>query len=119
MWNVVLQAYAAAKFADACLRGLRGDANVVECSFVASQVTELAFFATKVRLGRTGVEEVYQLGPLNEYERYETILSSLLHYFVSERYLIFDDFTIYRIGLEKAKEELAGSIQKGVDFIKK
>lgn len=33
-----LQAYAAAKFADACLRGLRGDANVVECSFVASQV---------------------------------------------------------------------------------
>ncbi|VVB13812.1 unnamed protein product [Arabis nemorensis] len=85
-------AYAAAKFADACLRGLRGDANVVECSFVASQVTELAFFATKVRLGRTGVEEVYQLGPLNEYER---------------------------IGLAKAKEELAGSIQKGVDFIKK
>uniref|UniRef100_A0A1J3KBP9 Malate dehydrogenase n=1 Tax=Noccaea caerulescens TaxID=107243 RepID=A0A1J3KBP9_NOCCA len=85
-------AYAAAKFADACLRGLRGDANVVECSFVASQVTELAFFATKVRLGRTGAEEVYQLGPLNEYER---------------------------IGLEKAKQELAGSIQKGVDFIRK
>ncbi|KAH0861247.1 hypothetical protein HID58_089508 [Brassica napus] len=85
-------AYAAAKFADACLRGLRGDANVVECSFVASQVTELPFFATKVRLGRTGAEEVYQLGPLNEYER---------------------------VGLEKAKEELAGSIQKGVDFIRK
>ncbi|CAD5331241.1 unnamed protein product [Arabidopsis thaliana] len=82
----------AAKFADACLRGLRGDANVVECSFVASQVTELAFFATKVRLGRTGAEEVYQLGPLNEYER---------------------------IGLEKAKDELAGSIQKGVEFIRK
>ncbi|CAH8281905.1 unnamed protein product [Eruca vesicaria subsp. sativa] len=87
------QAYAAAKFADACLRGLRGDANVIECSFVASQVvTELPFFATKVRLGRTGAEEVYQLGPLNEYER---------------------------VGLEKAKEELAGSIQKGVDFIRK
>ncbi|KAF3561626.1 hypothetical protein DY000_02019413 [Brassica cretica] len=85
-------AYAAAKFADACLRGLRGDANVVECSFVASQVTELPFFATKVRLGRTGAEEVYQLGPLNEYER---------------------------VGPEKAKEELAGSIQKGVDFIRK
>ncbi|KAH0895574.1 hypothetical protein HID58_045142, partial [Brassica napus] len=85
-------AYAAAKFADACLRGLRGDANVIECSFVASQVTELAFFATKVRLGRTGAEEVFQLGPLNEYER---------------------------VGLEKAKEELAGSIQKGVDFIRK
>ncbi|PIA55221.1 hypothetical protein AQUCO_00800149v1 [Aquilegia coerulea] len=62
-------AYAAAKFADACLRGLRGDAGVIECSFVSSQVTELPFFATKVRLGRTGAEEIFPLGPLNEYER--------------------------------------------------
>ncbi|KAL5556717.1 hypothetical protein UlMin_038953 [Ulmus minor] len=85
-------AYAAVKFADACLHGLRGDAGVVECAFVSSQVTELPFFATKVRLGRAGVEEVYPLGPLNEYER---------------------------IGLEKAKKELAESIQKGISFIKK
>lgn len=85
-------AYAAAKFADACLRGLRGDAGVVECSYVTSQVTELPFFATKVRLGRTGAEEIFPLGPLNEYER---------------------------AGLEKAKKELAESIQKGVSFIKK
>ncbi|CAI0471152.1 unnamed protein product [Linum tenue] len=85
-------AYAAAKFADACLRGLKGDAGVVECAFVASEVTELPFFASKVRLGRAGAEEVYQLGPLNEYER---------------------------IGLEKAKKELAESIQKGTNFIKK
>ncbi|KAJ0078359.1 hypothetical protein Patl1_37253 [Pistacia atlantica] len=83
-------AYAAVKFADACLRGLRGDAGVVECSFVG--ISELPFFASKVRLGRTGAEEVFQLGPLNEYER---------------------------IGLEKAKTELAGSIQKGISFIKK
>lgn len=34
------------------------------------QVTELPFFASKVRLGRTGAEEIYPLGPLNEYERY-------------------------------------------------
>ncbi|RZC49143.1 hypothetical protein C5167_017574 [Papaver somniferum] len=84
-------AYAAAKFADACLRGMRGDAGVVECSFVASQVTKLPFFATKVRLGRTGVEEIFPLGPLSEYERNE---------------------------LEKAKKELAESIQKGVFFIR-
>ncbi|CAN4107878.1 unnamed protein product [Withania somnifera] len=84
-------AYAAVKFADACLKGLRGDASVVACAFVASQVTELPFFASKVRLGRTGAEEVYQLGPLNEYER---------------------------IGLEKAKKELAESIQKGISFIR-
>ncbi|KAI4296493.1 hypothetical protein L6164_036446 [Bauhinia variegata] len=85
-------AYAAAKFADACLRGLKGEAGVIECAFVASQVTELPFFATKVRLGRGGAEEIYQLGPLNEYER---------------------------IGLEKAKKELAGSIQKGISFTRK
>ncbi|KAM1650782.1 hypothetical protein ACFXTN_003453 [Malus domestica] len=83
-------AYTSVKFAYACLRGLRGDAGVVECTFVASEVTELPFFATKVRLGRSGAEEIYQLGPLNE-----------------------------RIGLEKAKTELTASIQKGVSFIKK
>ncbi|KAL6642246.1 hypothetical protein ACP70R_020427 [Stipagrostis hirtigluma subsp. patula] len=80
-------AYAAAKFADACLRGLRGDAGVVECSYVASQVTELPFFASKVRLGRCGIEEILPLGPLNEFER---------------------------SGLEKAKKELAESIENGV-----
>ncbi|KAF5738064.1 malate dehydrogenase glyoxysomal-like isoform X1 [Tripterygium wilfordii] len=31
-------AYAAVKFADACLRGLRGDSDVVQCAFVASEV---------------------------------------------------------------------------------
>lgn len=31
------QAYAAVKFADACLHGLRGDAAIVECAFVSSQ----------------------------------------------------------------------------------
>lgn len=36
---------------------------------IGLQVTDLPFFATKVRLGRGGAEEVYQLGPLNEYER--------------------------------------------------
>lgn len=85
-------AYAAVKFADACLRGLRGDADIIKCAFVASQVTELPFFASKVRLGRTGAEEIFPLGPLNEYER---------------------------AGLDKAKKELTTSIQKGVSFIRK
>ncbi|WJZ91780.1 hypothetical protein VitviT2T_010825 [Vitis vinifera] len=85
-------AYAAVKFADTCLRGLRGDAGVIQCAYVFSQVTELPFFASKVRLGRTGAEEIYPLGPLNEYER---------------------------AGLEKAKKELASSIQKGISFIRK
>ncbi|KAJ6367284.1 hypothetical protein OIU77_003609 [Salix suchowensis] len=79
-------AYAAVKFADACLRALRGDATVVHCAYVASEVTELPFFASKVRLGRNGVEEIYPLGPLNEYER---------------------------AGLEKAKKELAVKHSEG------
>ncbi|KAK1268071.1 hypothetical protein QJS04_geneDACA022132 [Acorus gramineus] len=88
----VVEAFAAAKFADACLRGLRGDAGIVECAFVASQVTELPFFASKVRLGRGGAEEILPLGLLNEYER---------------------------AGLEKAKKELSESIKKGVAFMTK
>nr|ADQ00372.1 glyoxysomal malate dehydrogenase [Sequoia sempervirens] len=82
-------AFAAAKFADACLRGLRGDAGVEYCAFVASEVTELPFFASKVRLGRAGVEEAFPLGPLNSYER---------------------------SGLEKLKKELQASIDKGFAF---
>ncbi|KAM0924926.1 hypothetical protein ACQ4PT_004803 [Festuca glaucescens] len=85
-------AFAAAKFADACLRGMRGDAGIVECSYVASEVTELPFFATRVRLGRGGAEEILPLGPLNDFER---------------------------AGLEKAKKELSESIQKGVAFMNK
>lgn len=33
-----LQAYAAVKFADACLQALRGDPAVVHCAYVASEV---------------------------------------------------------------------------------
>ncbi|CAN6818982.1 unnamed protein product [Brassica oleracea] len=73
------------KSADACLKGLRGNANIVECAFVATHVTELPFFASKVRLGGCGVNEVYRLGPLNEYER---------------------------MALEKAKKELEGVLRK-------
>ena len=40
--------YAGAIFADACLKGLNGVPDVVECSYVQSNVTELPFFASKV-----------------------------------------------------------------------
>ncbi|KAG6521321.1 uncharacterized protein LOC122050496 [Zingiber officinale] len=63
----------------ACLRGLRGDASVLDCSFVACQVTELSFFASKVRLGRSGVEEeeVLPLGPENEFESSASLFQNL------------------------------------------
>ena len=44
-----LCSYAGALFADACLKGLNGVPDVVECSFVQSTVTELPFFASKVK----------------------------------------------------------------------
>ena len=33
------------------------------------QVTELPFFASKVLLGRNGIEEIFPLGPMNGFER--------------------------------------------------
>ncbi|XP_075478611.1 malate dehydrogenase, mitochondrial-like [Primulina tabacum] len=84
-------AYAGAIFADACLKGLNGVPDVVECSFVQSTVTELPFFASKVRLGKNGVEEVLGLGPLSDYEQQ---------------------------GLEALKPELKSSIEKGIAFVR-
>ncbi|XP_076882531.1 malate dehydrogenase 1, mitochondrial-like [Bidens hawaiensis] len=82
-------AYAGAIFADACLKGLNGVPDVVECSFVQSNVTELPFFASKVRLGKNGVEEVLGLGSLSDYEKQ---------------------------GLEALLPELKSSIEKGIAF---
>lgn len=82
-------AYAGAIFADACLKGLNGVPDVVECSYVQSSITELPFFASKVKLGKNGVDEVLELGPLSELEKQ---------------------------GLENLKTELKISIDKGVKF---
>ncbi|KAL3736113.1 hypothetical protein ACJRO7_025117 [Eucalyptus globulus] len=83
-------AYAGALFADACLKGLNGVPDVVECSFVQSSIiTELPFFASKVKLGKNGVEEVLELGPMSDYEKQ---------------------------GLEILIPELKASIEKGIKF---
>ena len=58
-------AAAAAQFASACLRAMAGERGVVECAYVASDVTKLPFFASKVRLGKNGVERVLGLGRLS------------------------------------------------------
>eukprot|EP00244_Chara_vulgaris_P014512 TRINITY_DN9126_c0_g1_i2.p1 TRINITY_DN9126_c0_g1~~TRINITY_DN9126_c0_g1_i2.p1 ORF type:complete len:388 (+),score=69.70 TRINITY_DN9126_c0_g1_i2:72-1166(+) len=85
-------AYAAAKFANSCLRAMKGESGIVECAYVASEVTELPFFASRVVIGRNGVDEFLPLGPMNEYER---------------------------MGLGKAIPELRASIEKGVQFVNK
>ncbi|KAI3872785.1 hypothetical protein MKX03_018988 [Papaver bracteatum] len=82
-------AYAGAVFADACLKGLNGVPDIVECSYVQSNITDIPFFASKVRLGKNGVEEILGLGPMSDFEKE---------------------------GLEKLKPELLSSIEKGVKF---
>ena len=50
-------AYAADRFAEACLRAMSGEGgDVVECAYVASTlVTGLPFFASQLRLGPAGI----------------------------------------------------------------
>ncbi len=86
-------AYAAARFADSCLRAMSGEGPVHEYAYVASSlVPGLPYFASGVALGRGGVERVLPLGPLDEAER---------------------------AGLEGMRGELLGSINKGLDFVRK
>jgi malate dehydrogenase len=86
-------AYAAAAFAESCLRAMAGQPGVVECAYVQSHAhTRLPFFASPLRLGRDGVEAILPLGQLNAYEEQ---------------------------GMQALEKELAGSIQKGVDFVSK
>jgi len=84
-------AYAGALFADACLRAKNGEANVVECTYVESTVTDVPFFASKVLLGKDGVEKIHGLGELSAYEQK---------------------------ALEGMMPELKDSIDKGVEFAK-
>uniref|UniRef100_A0A6N2LFE1 Malate dehydrogenase n=1 Tax=Salix viminalis TaxID=40686 RepID=A0A6N2LFE1_SALVM len=87
-------AYAAARFVESSLRALDGDADVYECSFVQSDLTELPFFASKVKLGRKGVEALISsdLQGLTTYEQE---------------------------ALETSKPELKASIEKGIAFAQK
>merc|ERR1712039_770695 len=61
-------AYAGARFAKAILSGLAGE-PMTECSYVASTVTELPYFASKVPFGPKGVQTVHGLGELTAYEK--------------------------------------------------
>ena len=84
-------AYAAARMGEAILRGLSGESDVYECSYVSSDIVpDMPFFATKCKLGKEGVEEVSPIG----------------------------DITAYEQGwLDKLKPELKAQIDKGISFI--
>uniref|UniRef100_A0A0A0LSB1 malate dehydrogenase n=1 Tax=Cucumis sativus TaxID=3659 RepID=A0A0A0LSB1_CUCSA len=87
-------AYAAARFVESSLRALDGDSDVFECTFVESDLTELPFFASRVKLGKKGVEAFVtsDLHGLSEYEQK---------------------------ALEALKPELKASIEKGIAFAHK
>ena len=85
-------AYAAARFTDSLIRAMNGQEGVIECSYVASDITESPYFATPILLGPTGIVKNLGLGKLNEFEE----------------------------GLLKASlPELKSSIQNGIDFVAK
>merc|ERR1712112_160465 len=62
-------AYAAARFTDSLIKGMNGQEGVVECAYIASDVTEAKYFSTPVVLGPGGVEKNLGLGTLNEFEQ--------------------------------------------------
>ena len=61
------------------------------CTYVESSVTEVPFFASKVTLGKEGVETVHGLGDISAYEQK---------------------------ALDGMMDELKDSIGKGVEFAK-
>lgn len=87
-------AYAAARFVESSLRALDGDSDVYECTYVESNLTELPFFASRVKIGKEGVEALIpsDLQGLTEYEQK---------------------------ALEALKPELKSSIDKGIAFANK
>ena len=44
-------AYAGARFAFALCRALKGESNIIECSYVRSNITEAKYFSTPLLLG--------------------------------------------------------------------
>merc|ERR1712146_805613 len=60
-------AYAGARLASAVLSGLAGEPKV-ECAYVMSSITDLPYFTSKVKFGKSGVEGVMPIGSLNSYE---------------------------------------------------
>eukprot|EP00933_Yihiella_yeosuensis_P016856 TRINITY_DN1425_c0_g2_i2.p1 TRINITY_DN1425_c0_g2~~TRINITY_DN1425_c0_g2_i2.p1 ORF type:complete len:422 (-),score=156.78 TRINITY_DN1425_c0_g2_i2:310-1575(-) len=83
-------AYAGARLGKAVLAGLSGRRRV-ECAYVASEITDLPYFASKVVFGKTGVQKVLPLGELNDYEKKR---------------------------LEEVKEQLKGEIESGLNYAK-
>ncbi|CAD2216972.1 malate dehydrogenase [Angomonas deanei] len=63
-------AYATHELIMSVLKAQRGDYGICECAMVESTVrAETPFFASKIQLGREGVESLFPIGNLNEFEQ--------------------------------------------------
>jgi len=82
-------AYAGYLFTENLLKALRGE-EVTQCAFVESKLTDAQYFASPVRFGKNGVEEILPLGEFSAYEK---------------------------AWFDKMMPELKAQIQKGVDFV--
>eukprot|EP00933_Yihiella_yeosuensis_P050296 TRINITY_DN48069_c0_g1_i1.p1 TRINITY_DN48069_c0_g1~~TRINITY_DN48069_c0_g1_i1.p1 ORF type:complete len:385 (-),score=123.68 TRINITY_DN48069_c0_g1_i1:427-1419(-) len=83
-------AYSGARFGGKVLSGLAGIPSD-EYAYVASTVTDLPYFSSKVTFGKNGVEKVHEIGPINAYEQGR---------------------------LEEASAQLKKEIEKGLEFAK-
>ncbi|MFC3032013.1 malate dehydrogenase [Pseudoalteromonas fenneropenaei] len=59
---------AAARFCFSLVRGLQGEANVIDYAYVAVENGDAPYFAHPVRLGKNGVEEILSYGTLSAFE---------------------------------------------------
>ena len=60
--SVLIIAAVVCRFTDSLIKGMSGQEGVVECAYVASDVTESPFFATPLVLGPNGIEKNLGLG---------------------------------------------------------
>ncbi|KAF3682050.1 Malate dehydrogenase, mitochondrial [Capsicum annuum] len=125
--HVFLSSYAGAIFANAYLKGLNRVPDVVECSFVQSNVTELPFFASKLivlSLSYKGTRGHFY------YKRILVELAYLLDGYIfslnclvrlgkngEEKVLVLGPLTNYeKKGLEALKPESLSFTKKGIKF---
>jgi len=83
-------AYAGYLFTQNILKALKGQPDIVQCAFVQSHLTEAPFFASPVKLGKSGIEQVLPFGDLSPYENQS---------------------------FQNMMPELKTQIQKGIDFV--
>ncbi|TKB46917.1 malate dehydrogenase [Thalassotalea mangrovi] len=60
---------AAARFCMSLIKGLQGEANVIDYAYVEGNTGDAQYFAQPVRLGKNGVEEYLPYGELSAFEQ--------------------------------------------------